>query len=249
MNSYNLGYLTDEQIYNHVKETVLKYRYNINLESFNKNLIDPIKLTFDSKVYRQSIRETIESECIRQIDKTNSNNIGYFHQNIFRLAGNGWEVPANGADDGFDVTNHTRHIFCEVKNKHNTMNSASSQKTYLKMQKKLLEDDRATCYLVEVIAKKSQDIEWTVSVDGRQYTHNKIRRISMDKFYELVFGDKEAFKKLCVILPTIIDDVISEGDFVQSTNTVFDELSDISTDILKSLYLLSFKTYEGFQNL
>lgn len=64
-NKYNLGFLSDEQIFNHVKETVSKYRYNIDLESFNKNLVDPIKLTFDSKVYNKTYKETIEAECIR----------------------------------------------------------------------------------------------------------------------------------------------------------------------------------------
>lgn len=249
MPNYNLGFVTDEQIFNHVKETVQKYRYEINLSSFNKNLIDPIKLTFDSKVYNQTIQETVEAECIRQIDKTNSNHIGYFHQNMFKLAGNGWEVPANGTDGGFDVTNHGKHIFCEVKNKHNTMNSAAAQKKYLKMQKKLLEDDRATCYLVEVIAKKSQDIPWTVTVDGKQFAHQKIRRISMDKFYEIVFGQADAFFKLCKALPQILDDVIQSGEIARSSNTVFDELKELSPDVLKSLYLLSFKTYEGFENL
>lgn len=249
MSKYKLGFITDEQIFNHVKETVQKYRYEINLSSFNKNLIDPIKLTFDSKVYGQSIQETVEAECIRQIDKTNSNHIGYFHQNMFRLAENGWEVPENGTDGGFDVTNHEKHIFCEVKNKHNTMNSAAAQKTYLKMQKKLLEDDKATCYLVEVIAKKSQDIPWTVTVDGKQFAHQKIRRISMDKFYKIVFGQTDAFFKLCKALPQILDDVIQSGEVSKSSNTVFDELKELSPDILKSLYLLSFKTYEGFENL
>ena len=41
-----------------------------------------------------------------------------------------------------------------MKNKHNTMNSSSSQKTYIKLQQKLLEDSNATCYLVEIIAKR-----------------------------------------------------------------------------------------------
>lgn len=249
MSKYNLGFVSDEQIFNHVKETVQKYRYKINLSSFNKNLIDPIKLTFDSKVYNKTIQETVEAECIRQIDKTNSNHIGYFHQNMFKLAGNGWEVPANGTDGGFDVTNHEKHIFCEVKNKHNTMNSAAAQKTYLKMQKKLLEDDKATCYLVEAIAKKSQDIPWAVTVDGKQFAHQKIRRISMDKFYEIVFGQTDTFFNMCKALPKILDDVIQSGEIAKSSNTVFDELRELSPDILKSLYLLSFKTYEGFGNL
>ena len=249
MHDYNLGFVTNEQIFSHVKETVEKYRYHINLNEFNKNLIDPIKLTFDSKVYNQSIQQTIEAECIRQIDKTNTNHIGYFHQNMFKLAGNGWEVPKNGADGGFDVTNHEKHIFCEIKNKHNTMNSASSQKTYIKMQSKILEDDKAVCYLVEAIAAKSQNIPWATKVDGKNFKHDRIRRISMDKFYEIVFGQKDAFYKLCLALPKILDDVIAEGKIEPSINTVFEELNKISDDILKSLYLLSFKTYEGFKDL
>lgn len=105
MRNYKLGFVQDADIYNHVKATVLQYRRSINLKEFNKNIIDPIKLTFDSKIYGQTIAQTIESECIRQIDKTNNNCIGYFHQYLFKFAGNGWEVPANGTKGGFDVLN------------------------------------------------------------------------------------------------------------------------------------------------
>ena len=90
MRNYNLGFISDEAIFSHIKSTVQQYRRSIDLSEFNKNLIDPIKLTFDSKIYGQSIRQTIESECIRQIDKSNNNCIGYFHQNLFKYAGNGW---------------------------------------------------------------------------------------------------------------------------------------------------------------
>ena len=116
MKKYNLGFVTDKDIYEHVKATVLQYRRSINLKEFNKNIIDPIKLTFDSKIYGQTIRQTIESECIRQIDKTNNNCIGYFHQTLFKCAGNGWEVPANGTKGGFDVLNDNLHIYVEMKN-------------------------------------------------------------------------------------------------------------------------------------
>ncbi|MBQ9418569.1 MAG: Eco47II family restriction endonuclease [Bacteroidales bacterium] len=111
MGKYKLGFISDKDIYDHVKATVLQYRRSISLAEFNKNLVDPIKLTFDSKIYGQSIKQTIESECIRQIDKTNNNRIGYFHQNLFRYAGDGWEVPANGDKGDFDITNDERHMF------------------------------------------------------------------------------------------------------------------------------------------
>jgi Eco47II restriction endonuclease len=65
MRNYNLGFISNEDIYNHVKRTVDKYRFDINLKDFNKNLLDPIKLTFDSKVYRKDITFVIESEVLR----------------------------------------------------------------------------------------------------------------------------------------------------------------------------------------
>ena len=245
MREYSLGFISDKDIYEHVMCTVESYRRKINLKEFNSNIVDPIKLTFDAKVYGKTMKQVFEDECFRQIDKSNSNTIGYFHQNIFKYAGNGWIVPQHG----FDVENPQQHIFAEMKNKHNTMNSASSQKTYMKMQAKLLDDDEATCNLVEVISKKSQNEVWKISLDSIQRSHKKIRRISIDKFYELVFGDKDAFFKLSLKIPVIIEDVVTENTELSLKNSVFEELKNNHTDILKSLYLLAFQTYEGFQCL
>lgn len=245
MRNYNLGFISNQDIYEHVKLTVETYRKEITLKQFNENIVDPIKLTFDSKVYGKTLFQAIEDECFRQIDKSNTNRIGYFHQNLFKYAGNGWVVPKQG----FDVENDNLHIYVELKNKHNTMNSASSQKTYMKMQAKLLEDDMATCYLVEAISKKSKDEKWNITLDKHKHSHNKIRRMSMDKFYGLVFGDSEAFYKLCVALPMIIEDVVKDNQQFAINNTVFDELTEKHADLLTALYLLAFSTYEGFEQL
>ncbi len=242
---YGLSFISNEDLFCHVKETIEKYRFKINLKEFNKNLIDPIKLTFDSKIYGKSLEEIIETESLRQIDKSNTNHIGYFHQNIFKYLGDDWEVP----DKGYDVINKESHLFIEMKNKHNTMNSAAAQKTYMKMQDKILRNDEAICYLVEVIAKNSQDITWKVSLDGEQLSNKRIRRISVDKFYQLVTGVENAFKELCQVLPNVIDDVISSADMGAIEGSVFTELQDISPDLLKSIYLLSFKKYQGFSEL
>jgi len=77
---------------------------------------------------------------VRQMDKSNSNNIGYFQQNIFKYIHQKdtkvtkWHVPKKG----FDIVNEVDEIYVEMKNKHNTMNSSSSQKTYTRMQNKIL---------------------------------------------------------------------------------------------------------------
>jgi len=245
-NKYNLGFISDEDIVNHVKSTVEKYRFSINLIKFNKNIIDPIKLTFDSKVYQKSIEETIESEILRQVDKSNSNEIGYFHQNLFKYINNkDWVVPSKG----FDIVNEKLAFYVEMKNKHNTMNAASSQKTYMIMQNQISKNPNSTCALVEVIAKKSQNIPWSISLDKVNISNPRIRRISIDKFYELVTGNPTAFRDLCQKLPIILDDVIKTLELPNHLNTVVKELTKISPNLLKSLYLLSFKKYEGFEKI
>jgi hypothetical protein len=244
MKTYNLGFISDSDIYEHVKETVLKYRFKINLSEFNSNIIDPIKLTFDAKVYKRDIEEVLEGEIIRQLDKTNTNHIGYFHQNIFKYVGNGWVVPK----EGYDVVNQEKLIYVEVKNKHNTMNDSSSKNTFIKMQSTVLKEPSATCLLVEVIATNSQDIPWKVKIDGASITDQRIRRVSIDKFYKMATGDNLAFKKLCAVLPTIIEDVVSQVELRKTLNTVVSELKATSENLLKSIYLLAFRKYEGFND-
>jgi hypothetical protein len=218
------------------------YRFDINLEKFNKNLIDPIKLTFDAGIYGKNIQEVVESEVIRQIDKSNTNLIGYFHQNIFHYIGDGWSVP----NEGWDVIHQSKKIYVEMKNKHNTMNSSSSKNTYIRMLDQLVNESEATCMLVEVIAKNSQNISWDTTIDKKKVSNESIRRVSIDKFYELVTSDRLAFKKLCEILPKVIDDVVNQITLDNESNTVVSELKQISPNLLKSLYLLSFEKYEGF---
>ena len=143
-----------------------------------------------------------------------------------------------------------------MKNKHNTMNSASSAKTYIKMQSQLLDDDDCACLLVEAIAKCSQNIKWTTKVDGKNVQHRRIRRVSMDQFYAIVTGDENAFYKMCMALPKVIDTVVNEEGIVTvPKDTVNQELKKVaelyeeqSEDLAMAMavYMLGFHTYLGF---
>ncbi|MDO5557562.1 MAG: Eco47II family restriction endonuclease [Clostridia bacterium] len=50
-------------------------------------------------------------------------------------------------------------------------------------------------------------------------------KVSMDKFYEIVTGDKEAFYKMCIELPTIISETSKER-FEILTKMIKEELKD-----------------------
>jgi Eco47II restriction endonuclease len=158
--------------------------------------------------------------------------------------GSGWELPLKG----YDIINTDLMYFVEMKNKHNTMNSSSAQKTYMRMQNTLLSTPNATCMLVEVIAKRSQNATWKVSLDGQLVSNERIRRVSIDKFYQLVTGERLAFKNMCEKLPVIIQDIVEDNNVVAESNSVFKELESIDPNLLQSIYLLSFKKYEGFDD-
>lgn len=269
--SWDLEFITEEQLTSHVKQTIEKYGdklNSINLKKFNKNIVDPIKLIFDKSVYKSSWEETIKNEIFRQRDKSNNNDIGYFHQRIFAYFDN-CTVPENGKEGGWDVIYRNKDgiflhdgsmvhsVYVEMKNKHNTMNAASSGKTFIKMQNQLLKDDDCACFLVEAIAKKSQNIKWETTVDGQSVGHKLIRRVSIDKFYELVTGDENAFYKVCCKLPLIIEKVVSASDNVVPQDTVIDELNAIASEkyvndrniaMAMAIYMLGFSTYNGFND-
>ena len=88
-----------------------------------------------------------------------------------------------------------------------------------------------------------------VYLNGKKVEDERIRRISIDKFYEIVTGDKEAFAKLCKVLPEIITKIVNKTlAGKREKDSVFQELKQKDKNLLKALYLLAFKTYEGFDN-
>lgn len=267
---WTLDFITEEDFTNHVKATIEKYGEKLesfDLKRFNKNIVDPVKLIFDKTVYRSSWEEIISNEIFRQRDKSNNNDIGYFHQRIFQYI-NKCRVPDNGQEGGWDVIYenpdgitlpdgsvvHT--VYVEMKNKHNTMNSASAGKTFIKMQNQILKDDDCACFLVEAIAKRSQNIKWETTVDNDKVGHKLIRRVSLDQFYALVTGQEDAFYQMCMVLPDVIQKAVDEleGDLIPH-DTVIDELKAMAKEqkiesenlaIAMAVYMLGFGGYSGF---
>ncbi|WP_434334428.1 Eco47II family restriction endonuclease [Mycoplasma capricolum subsp. capricolum] len=247
-----LDFIKQEDFEKHVIDTINQYRESlksINLKKFNRNIIDPIKLIFDKNIFNKEFKEIIELEISRQRDKTNNNVIGYFHQNIFKYIKN-CKVPSQGWDIIFQGDENTYYV--EMKNKHNTMNSVATSGIYMKMQNHLLNydnDEKSICALVEVIAKRSQNIPWVMKIENQKLIGNRrIKRMSIDKFYEIVTGNKNSFKNLCLQLPITLEKLVNENTSLKvEKDTVFEELNKINSDIILALYKLAFSTYEGFE--
>lgn len=263
MSTWNIDFISKRDFKRHVEATIVQYRDGImpyDLAKFNSNTIDPIKLMLDQAVYGKSWDEIVEREVIRQRDKGSNNGIGYFHQNIFKYIKDctvpdaGWDViykPKGRADVASGI--QPKRVYVEMKNKHNTMNSASAGRTYTKMQEQLLRDDDCACLLVEAIAKRSQNVPWEVSIDGHKKSHKLIRRVSMDKFYEIVTGDPLGFHKVCTHLSETIQEVLAGmREKPEPKDTVMGELQidarQHGGSITYALMQLGFSTYEGFED-
>ena len=267
---WNLSFINEEDFSNHVKATIEKYGEKLksfDLKRFNKNIIDPVKLIFDKTVYQATWEEIVSNEIFRQRDKSNNNDIGYFHQRIFQYIDK-CRVPDNGKEGGWDVifenpdsieipsAGTVSRVYVEMKNKHNTMNSASAGKTFIKMQNQLLTDDDCACFLVEAIAQHSQNIKWETTVDKHKVGHKLIRRVSLDKFYALVTGQEDAFYQMCMVLPDVIKKAVDElGNSIVPNDTVMEELKELSKQyncesedlsIAMAVYMLGFGSYNGF---
>ena len=243
---WKIKFISEKDFQKNIEETVIRYLNaikEVDLKQFNKNIIDPIKLMFDMKVYGKTPEGLINDEIKRQIDKTNSNSIGYFNQYMFKYIDN-CEVP----DEGFDViyTNpkNGQKIYAEIKNKHNTTNNDSSKSILNRMKHKLKDEPESLCYLVEVISTKSHNIIWGKNKNRDE----RIRKVSIDQFYSEVTGIENAFKLICDVLPAELDIVVKNlSGKLDGDNTVLNQLSDINPEIIKAMFLLAFKSYKGFK--
>lgn len=267
---WTIDFISQEDFKKHVKNTIKHYGTKLvsyDVKKFNRNLIDPVKMIFDKAVYGEDWETIIANEIFRQRDKSNTNEIGYFHQRIFSYIEH-CRVPDNGKEGGWDVIyespegyvldngNKVAKVCVELKNKHNTMNSSSAGKTYMKMQNQLLHDDNCVCFLVEAIAARSQNIIWQTTVDGQKVSHNRIRRVSIDRFYEIVTGQSDAFYQICKVLPEIVKEVIDEGDeLAVPKDKVYEEIKRVADGfegtsenmgMILAMYMLGFSTYNEF---
>lgn len=144
-----------------------------------------------------SREELLKKERWRQLDKGFSNRIGAFHETILASV-TGWHKP----EGGFDLRNDQKKIIVEIKNKHNTMNSASAEKTYENCLQFYRSNRDWKVYLAHIIPRSGRtDKPWKIS--AREENEN-IRLIDGATLYEIVTEDKDALMKIYDRLPRLL---------------------------------------------
>lgn len=254
MTNKYVNFVTDEHLLACIEElhkSYLKAKKSITKSKFYKNKIDTIKLTFDSKFNNIDEDELIETEILRQIDKSVNNSIGTFHEQI--LGGiQGYEI---GNLSGFDIKAEDNTLFADIKNKHNTMNSSSAEALFQKLARYADDYKKAKCYWVQVLAKSSFYEHWAGDINGKEYSHSRVFKISGDRFYALLTGEENAFFNLYKILPTAIDDYLKsfEESSIEKEDSALKEIEaeieESKRSILNQITFENYSYYLGFDKL
>lgn len=251
-NNY-LSYISDEHLFtciDNLHNSYLKAKANITKSKFYKNKIDTIKLTFDSSFNNLDEETLIKTEITRQIDKSINNSIGTFHEEI--LGGiKGFEKESLS---GFDIKATNNTLFADIKNKHNTMNSSSAESLFQKLAHYADTYKKANCYWVQILAKSSFNENWKGEINGKEYSHSRVYKISGDQFYKLLSGNENALFELYQILPLAISRFLKQKTTSYETeNSALQEISKSANNskrkILDEITFENFNYYFGFDKL
>jgi translation elongation factor EF-G len=229
----------------------LKAKNNVTKKNFYANKVDTIKLTFDARFNDIPEESLIQAEILRQIDKSINNSIGTFHEQV--LGGiAGFEV---GNLSGYDIKAMDDTLFADIKNKHNTMNSSAAEALFQKLARYADDYKKAKCYWVQILAKSSFCDLWKGDINGKEYSHSRVYKISGDRFYALVSGQEDAMLQLYKALPTAIDDYLKSADRTEipAQNSALDEINTeiqrSHRSILDQITFENYRYYFGFDNL
>jgi hypothetical protein len=254
MENKYVNFITDEhllQCIGNLHTAYLKAKNNISKKNFYTNKVDTFKLTFDAQFNHIAEDSLIQAEILRQIDKSINNSIGTFHEQI--LGGiEGFEV---GNLSGFDIKAQDDTLFADIKNKHNTMNSSSAEALFQKLARYADNYKKSKCYWVQILAKNSFCEHWKGEINGKEYSHSRVYKISGDQFYALLSGQKDALYQLYRALPEAIKDYMASIKKINriKENSALDEIraATIFTQrsILEQITAENYLYYWGFDAL
>ena len=249
-----VDFISDEHLLNCIEnlhKAYLRAKNNITKQNFYSNKVDTIKLTFDAKFNDINEDDLIQSEILRQIDKSINNSIGTFHEQI--LGGiDSYEV---GNLSGFDIKATDDTLFADIKNKHNTMNSSSAEALFQKLARYADDYKKAKCYWVQILAKGSFNHHWKGEINGKEYSHSRVFKISGDQFYALLSGQDDALFQLYKALPKAIADYMNSAQSEQDIkeNSALDEITSETEkskrSILDQITFENYGYYLGFDKL
>ncbi len=201
MSNNFVSFISDEHLINciaNLHKSYLRAKNNVTKRSFYANKIDTFKLTFDSRFNNISEGDLIQTEILRQIDKSINNSIGTFHEEI--LGGiEGFEV---GKLSGFDIRAIDDSLFAIFGNTDIPKNVSDG--VFEKLANTARIYKKANFYYVRLDDYSPLNEKWVIGNDESSISHKHVFKISLAEFYSVVSGQKQAFEELTNALPIAI---------------------------------------------
>jgi hypothetical protein len=249
-----VSFVTDEHLLNcigNLHNAYVKAKNNVTKKTFYSNKVDTFKLTFDAKFNDIDEGQLIQSEILRQIDKSINNSIGTFHEQIL----GGIKGFVSGNLSGYDIKAKDDTLFADIKNKHNTMNSSAAEALFQKLARYANDYKQAKCYWVQILAKGSFCELWNGEINGKEYSHSRVYKISGDQFYALLSGQDDAMFQLYKALPYAIKEYLKsvEKSEAVAENSALEEIKSVTKTsnrtVLDQITFENFSYYLGFDTL
>jgi hypothetical protein len=104
---------------------------NFALEDFLKSGVDPFRFKFNTELW--GLKKSVRKEIEHKIEMKLENLMGDFHEDYLGnttdiKTKNSWRIVPKGELPGVDIANEKDDKFLQIKSKHNSMNSSSSNK-------------------------------------------------------------------------------------------------------------------------
>ncbi|MFA7446582.1 MAG: Eco47II family restriction endonuclease [Flavobacteriaceae bacterium] len=214
-NNY-VNFISDEHLLNCIEnlhKSYLRAKNNVSKKSFYTNKVDTIKLTFDAKFNDINEDDLIQSEILRQIDKSINNSIGTFHEQI--LGGiKGFEV---GNLSGFDIKASDDTLFAIFGTSDLSKNIsdaifeklANSARVFLKAQ----------FYYVLFDDISETNEKWIIGHEEYSVSQKRVFKVSLKEFYTLLAKQDNALFQLSDVLPNAITEYLMSVSFEKTINS------------------------------
>lgn len=224
-----LHFISDEKLESIVSHLLKKGSDSIRKthKSFARNVIDPFSVLFEMGTFDIDIIQWEHNEKMRQAQKSLSNHIGDFHQQLLGAFA-GWECLPSG--EIIDVICHEKKIIAEIKNKHNTLKGSDRAAMYYKLEELVMKKGHKykdyLAYYVEIIPKKPEryNLPFTppdASKGNKCPANPLIRMIDGYSFYALASGVEDALGQIFSVLPKVLNN-LKQGSAGYSQDLIID---------------------------
>lgn len=210
--SYGLDWIDEDALYEVTKLSFSKVFSPVKRKPLPP---DPFTLVAQAVLAGEEVSQARLFEKERSLNKTLSDNVGYWHQRVLGLAENWTETGASGGSidlrtkPGFLHPLHEKPLFAEVKNRFNTI-KASDEKNIWDNLDSLARASDAIAYLFQIVPKTPEQYDRPWKVSGRS-EKSIVRVCDGVTAYALVFERPTALHEIYMALPRIFSDITGLG--------------------------------------